>query len=238
MSETTPTALFAPAIADEAAVARRIVLFGPESLFHDALRCLIEARTPGATVKYVTNERDLLDAAADVVLFDVDLDAVTDARLNEVTSLLAQLAPRPVLLISGGAEPDVLQRLLRDGVAGVVRKNGSCETLMQAIDAVAGGKVWLQRDLLVQSFADNSHTSRRACSEAPKIAQLTERERHIVSVVCEGLTNRQVAQRLNISEATVHHHLSSIFGKLGTANRGELIVFAYRHGLCDGERLC
>jgi two-component system, NarL family, nitrate/nitrite response regulator NarL len=237
MSETTPVAVFSPAIA-EATASRRITLFGPESLFHDALRCLIEARTPGTTVKYVTNERELVEAASDLVLLDIDLDVVTNGRLDEVTTLLAQLAPRPVLLISGGAEPDVLQRLLRDGVAGVVRRTVSCDTLMEAIDAVAGGKVWLQRELLVQTVADTSHASRRVCSEAPKIAQLTERERHIVSVVCQGLTNRQVGQQLHISDATVRHHLSSIFAKLGTANRGELIVFAYRHGLCGGERLC
>lgn len=235
MSEATPAAVLASAVAE---ASRRIILFGPESLFHDALRCMIEARSPGSNVTYVTNERELLDASGDVVLLDVDLEAVTTGRLDEITALLAQLAPRPVLLISGNAEPDVFQRLLRDGVAGVVSKNSSCETLMEALEAVSAGKVWLQRDLLVQSFADTSHTSRRVCSEAPKIAQLTDRERDIVTVVCRGLTNRQVGQRLNISDATVRHHMSSIFSKLGTTNRGELIVFAYRHGLCGDERLC
>jgi DNA-binding NarL/FixJ family response regulator len=60
-------------------------------------------------------------------------------------------------------------------------------------------------------------------------------------VACSGSTNRQVAECLHISEATVRHHLSSIFAKLGTSNRGELIVFAFRHGLSgepDRQPLC
>ena len=118
------------------------------------------------------------------------------------------------------------------GVAGVVLKSSSSETLLDAIESVAGGTVWLQRDLLSETFGDSSHV-RRSCSQAATIAALTQREREIIAVVSCGYTNRQVGERLHISEPTVRHHLSSIFGKLGVANRGELIIFAYRHRLVD-----
>jgi two-component system, NarL family, nitrate/nitrite response regulator NarL len=67
--------------------------------------------------------------------------------------------------------------------------------------------------------------------EAAKMAALTEREREVITLIGEGLKNRQIGTRLSISETTVVHHLTSIFAKLGVGNRLELVTYAYRHGL-------
>ena len=66
-----------------------------------------------------------------------------------------------------------------------------------------------------------------------KVAALTEREREVVSLVGEGLKNKEIANRLRpfISETTVRHHLTSIYDKLGVSNRLELVIYAYIHGL-------
>ena len=69
--------------------------------------------------------------------------------------------------------------------------------------------------------------------EAAKIATLTKREHEIVSLLSEGLQNKQIAGRLTISVTTVRHHLTSIFNKLKVANRLELVIYAYRHGLAS-----
>ncbi len=68
---------------------------------------------------------------------------------------------------------------------------------------------------------------------ARKILKLTKREREIILLVAEGLKNKEIAERLFISSATVRHHLSAIFAKLEVADRLKLIVFAFRHGLAD-----
>lgn len=214
---------------------RKIVLFGPPSLYYGALKCLIESRLSNVSVGCIMDEPSLLTSDAHVVVCDHDLEHVSQAGIAELTSLLQKVAPRPVLLITGGVHPSVLQQLLRDGMAGVVMRSSPCETLLEAIESVAGGKVWLQRDLLAETLGESSHV-RRTCSEAHRVAQLTQREREIVAIAACGLTNRQIGARVHISEATVRHHLSSIFNKLGVANRGELIIFAFRHGLADAER--
>jgi DNA-binding NarL/FixJ family response regulator len=69
--------------------------------------------------------------------------------------------------------------------------------------------------------------------EALKIAALTAREREVVNLVGQGLKNQAIANRLYISEATVRHHLTSIFAKLGVINRLELTIYAYRHDLAS-----
>jgi len=239
MSDAIAVDVSAPSDTD-VAQHRKIVLWGQPSLYQDALKCLIENRVSRSAVTHLFDEKALLESNADLILFDVDLENVTDAHLNALTTTLQKLAPRPILLICSGMQPDVLQRLLRDGVAGIVMKSSPCEILLDAIESVSNGKVWLQRDLLAETFGESSHV-RRACSEANRIAQLTQREREIIAVASSGLTNRQVANKLNISEATVRHHLSSVFAKLRVTNRGELIIFAYRHGLADEadrQRLC
>jgi DNA-binding NarL/FixJ family response regulator len=79
---------------------------------------------------------------------------------------------------------------------------------------------------------------RRLTVTAPdKIAELTKREYEIVTLVAEGLKNKEIAERLSISPATVRHHLSSIFIKLEVPDRLKLIVFAFRHGLAEKKGL-
>ena len=68
---------------------------------------------------------------------------------------------------------------------------------------------------------------------AGMVESLTRREREIVALIAEGLTNRELADRLCISEATIRTHLTSIFLKLGVTDRLKLVVYAYRHGLAD-----
>jgi two-component system nitrate/nitrite response regulator NarL len=68
-------------------------------------------------------------------------------------------------------------------------------------------------------------------SEKAKIATLTEREREVIARACEGLKNKQIAERLFISDTTVRHHLTSIFSKLDVSDRLELVIYAYRYGL-------
>ena len=68
---------------------------------------------------------------------------------------------------------------------------------------------------------------------ANSIARLTKREREIIELIAEGLKNKEIAERLSISPATVRHHLSAIFAKLEVPDRLKLIVFAYQQGLVD-----
>ena len=221
--------------------ARQLVLVGGLSLYHTALQWLIESRSPHRVVVHPATpgiDTDLM-RDADMILLDHDVEHV-DSRVGYVQQLLEAVAPRPVLLISTGTDGNALQDLLRLGIAGVVLKSSPCDVLLSAVESVCRGKVWLQREVLARSFADSSH-ARRFCSQADRVAQLTTREREIIAVACTGMTNRQISDRMMISEATVRHHLSAIFGKLGVANRGELIVFAYRHRLIDDqamERYC
>ena len=125
------------------------------------------------------------------------------------------------------------QHALRLGASGIVGKDQPADVLFKAIEKVHAGEVWVDRVLMATILGAMSSTGERrtADPEAAKIALLTARERQIIAVVGEGLKNKRIAERLRISEATVRHHLTSIFDKLGVSGRLELTVYAYQHGL-------
>ena len=92
------------------------------------------------------------------------------------------------------------------------------------------GEVWIERSMMgsmIQEFTKPT----MADPEAAKIESLTDREREVIALIGEGLKNKQVGERLFISETTVTHHLSSVFSKLDVSDRLELIIYAFRHGL-------
>ena len=122
---------------------------------------------------------------------------------------------------------------VRAGVKGLVRKDASLDTLVNAIEKVQAGELWLSR-LLVAALSDlarpaNGHEHAHVAHSG--LLSLTRREIEIIALICDGLTNHQIADRLFISETTVRHHLTSIFAKLDVGDRLKLAVYAYRHGL-------
>jgi len=126
------------------------------------------------------------------------------------------------------------RQAVRLGAVGLVPKERDPEVLLEAITKVAAGEVWLD-NLLVASVL--SEMTRRPRSSTPldpetiKMKSLTAREREIITLIGQGLKNQTIADRLCISEATVRHHLTSIYGKLTVGDRLELAIYAYRHGL-------
>jgi len=105
--------------------------------------------------------------------------------------------------------------------------------LLKAIERVHAGEVWLDRFLTSNLIVDlrRSHKPSKKQEEESAISKLTDREREVIALVGEGLKNKQIADRLFISEITVRHHLTSIFEKLKVSDRLELLIFAYQKGL-------
>jgi len=123
---------------------------------------------------------------------------------------------------------------MRMGARGLVFKENTPEILIKAIQKVHAGEVWLERKMMASVISDMSRVlSGKPDATSRQIATLTARERQVVSLIGEGLKNRDIAGRLFITEATVRHHLTSIFGKLDVKDRCELVVYAFRHGLAE-----
>jgi DNA-binding NarL/FixJ family response regulator len=135
-----------------------------------------------------------------------------------------------VLVLTGVQNPDSHRRAIRRGAMGIVLKEHAADQLLKAIKKVYEGEVWIERSMM-GSMIQEMNKPTLIDPEITKIESLTEREREVIALVGEGLKNKQVGERLFISETTVTHHLSSVFSKLEVSDRLELIIYAFRHGL-------
>jgi DNA-binding NarL/FixJ family response regulator len=118
---------------------------------------------------------------------------------------------------------------------GLVLKTESEEILLKAINKVSAGEVWLNQAMVMRILGQvpTAAAAKEINPEAAKIATLTAREIEVVALIREGLKNRQIAERLFISETTVHHHLTTIYDKLGISGRLKLLLFAHQHRLAE-----
>ncbi len=214
----------------------RVFLLGNHAVIRRALRLLIESQCPLRVIGEAPCAEALAAACQRPDVLLVDCEPALDNWRELLPRVLAAAPGLRVLVLTSECNPDFHLGLLRSGAVGVVRKTDPPETLLKAIQKVHQGEIWLDR-ATVSRVLDQTLRPQRgsadACTEPWKC--LTEREGEIVSLVGEALNNKQIARRLLISHATVRHHLTSIFGKLGLSNRLELLRYALRHGLA-GDR--
>lgn len=211
----------------------RIVCADRQTLFRDGLRTLLD----GAGFLVIGEASDGVDALRfarelepDILLAEWNLPRMAGAVLLRELSA-ARLSTR-VIVLTETIEETALQTAIEHGARGLVLKASGCTVLFSAIRAVMSEQYWFSGECA----GDLVHVVRRlvlATSQPKAKTQfgLTPREIEIVSAVATGLCNKEIAQKLTISERTVKHHLTNIFGKVGVSNRLELALFALGHGL-------
>jgi DNA-binding NarL/FixJ family response regulator len=213
----------------------QVVIVEPQALIRDALVALLEGA--GFTTATDTGAPDhLLDATVpphqpDVVLLNVDpAHGVGIGIFHQLPALAKRWR---TLVLTAADDPAMHASAIELGAMGIVTTDQAGAVLVKAIRKVDAGELWLDRTRTagVVSRLARGRSAKEDDPERAKVEALTRREREIVDLVSEGLKNRQIADRLSISEATVRNHLTSVLDKLDLDDRFELAVFAFRHGL-------
>jgi two-component system, NarL family, nitrate/nitrite response regulator NarL len=217
----------------------RLVVLDEQELFRAGLRMIL-SDNPGFEVlaeASIANAIPLVKGLQpDVILLGTD--PVEGKSLDWIPQLFEACESARVLVLAGSLDPELHRRAVCLGAIGVISKDKSAEVLIKAIERVHAGEAWLDRSLTASILRDLSPGT-RAKKQDPdelKISSLTDREREVIRRVGEGLKTKQIAERLFISEITVHHHLTSIYGKLEVVDRLELLIYAYRNGLAELPR--
>jgi DNA-binding NarL/FixJ family response regulator len=191
------------------------------------MRVLSESRTMDEAIKTVTAE------SPDIIV--LDLDRGKQEALELLTRMRKVANGAKVVLLASKFDPEVYGNAVYLGVKGFVTKEQSGEVFIKAIRKVYSGEVWLDRVNLANVI---DHISDRGANHKPdpeqaNISLLTRRELEIIRLVSKALKNREIAECLLISEATVRHHLTSIFNKLNVSDRFDLVLYAFHHSLVD-----
>lgn len=210
----------------------RVLIVDDHAVVRAGLRMLID-QDPDMKVTSVAGNRSeaLVAATSDppnIIILDIVLG--DEDGLSLLPELRAVAPNARVLVLTGLRSSESQRQAMRAGAMGIVLKEHAVEVLIKAIKKVHHGEVWLDR-LTMGSVLQEMTEEKQPDPDQEKIASLTDREREVVSLVGEGLKNKQIAAKLFISETTVTHHLSSVFSKLAVSDRLELIIYAFRHGL-------
>jgi two-component system nitrate/nitrite response regulator NarL len=210
-----------------------ILIVDDHAMLSAGLRLMIESHPRMRVVGEAANRTAALRSASetkpDIILLDLDLG--DDSGFDLLPELLEAVPDTRVIVLTGLRDPEAQRRAVMLGAVGLVLKEKAIETVLKAIEKVQEGEVWLDRTMIASILRAHTVGAQEQNTATARIATLTEREREVIRLVGEGLKNKQIADRLVISEATVRHHLTSIFSKLGVADRFELVIFAYRYGL-------
>lgn len=208
----------------------RVTLWGLQRLIESAAPRMEVVGTATSRSQMLTHTA-LPDA--DLVLMDLDLNG-EDA--TEVMDDLLRRCPGRVLILTGEDDPERHRQAVLRGARGVLHKSQAAEVVLQAIEKVHAGEVWLERGLLgdvLGRLTGRTQTPPVQSDAQRRIASLTPRERQIVSLMTRsvGLKQMAVADELGMSEHTLRNHLTTIYSKLKVHGRLELHVFATEHGL-------
>jgi two-component system, NarL family, nitrate/nitrite response regulator NarL len=218
----------------------RILLVDDHVVIRTALRILIESQESLTMVGEAGNRREALEIAAseqpDIILLDIDLGG--ENGLDFISDLLGVAREARIVVLTGVRDPQVHQRAVSLGAMGLVQKDRAFDVLVGAIERVNAGDAWLDPSLMARVLSEMSGAGRHRTvdPEAAKIATRTDREREVLTLIGQGLKNKEIADQLFISEWTVRHHITSIFAKLEVSDRVELILYAYKRGLADPPR--
>ena len=215
----------------------RVLILDAHTMMREGLRAMIESRPMIQVVGETGAREEALSLTQrlhpDVILLELNLDG--DLNPEIIPDLLRQVPETRIILLTGIRDSHIHHQAVQMGAMGVVLKHESGRVLLKAIEKVNAGEVWIDRAMMAQVLTrlSRGRMQEEQSPEAFKIAQLSDREREVVRLIGEGLKNKDIAERLSISEVTVRHHLTSVYNKLGVSDRLELIIFAYRFNLAD-----
>lgn len=163
--------------------------------------------------------------SVDVLLLDINMPNKNGLEiLKEIKNLKISVK---VIMLTVHNEVDYLLKTIEIGADGYILKDAGSAELIYAIQMVVNGESYIQPDMIPML---NSKMVIRN-SDKEKIKNLTKRELEVLILVSEGMFNKEIADRLNISERTVKNHISSIFKKIDVADRTQAAVFAIRNSL-------
>ncbi len=198
----------------------RLLLVDDHAMFREGLARMLE-KEPGFQV--VAQARSVTEglkgaALANLVLLDADLGP--ERAMDFVSRARAAGFDGRILVVTAGLSDQEALQLIQSGVAGILHKHHSIDVLCAAIRQVANGEVWLEKAYLGPLFRTVDRT------RMPKRPSLTERDKTVLRYLLQGLTNREMAAKLEISEGAVKASLRHVCEKLGVRTRTQLVKVA------------
>jgi DNA-binding NarL/FixJ family response regulator len=210
---------------------QRILLVDDHEVVRLGLKSLLERHPQFDIIGEAGSAREAMEQVTnlqpDVVVMDIRLPGTSGIEACE--EIVNRYPTTKVIMLTSYAEDEMLFSAIRAGASGYILKQIGSEDLVKALEAVGRGEALLDPAVTQRVFQE----VRRAVKEeeASAFAHLSQQEKHVLLLVSEGKTNREIAKNLFLGEGTVRNYVSSILSKLGVNNRAEAAAYAVEHNL-------
>jgi DNA-binding NarL/FixJ family response regulator len=212
----------------------RVVLADDQALVRAGFRALLDAQDDIEVVGEASDGDEAVRLVRrltpDVVLMDIRMPGTDGLAATRTIAGDDRLSDARIVILTTFELDEYVFEAIRAGASGFLVKDTEPVELLRAVRAVAGGDALLSPSVtrrLIGEFASRTRDAR----PAPALDVLTDREREVMTLVAEGLTNDEIAERLYVSPMTAKTHVSRAMVKLGARDRAQLVVFAYESGL-------
>jgi DNA-binding NarL/FixJ family response regulator len=217
--------------------AHHVIIADDHPLFRDALKQTLASALPGTSITEAGSVEKLLEvlsqnASTDLILLDLKMPGEKGAAsLSGLTGLMylrSQHPSIPVVIVSASDNPSMIRRCLNLGASGFISKSLPVEEIRAAVKTVLDGGVWFPSEVQRDAGGELAELSAR-------LATLTPQQVRVLSMLGQGLLNKQIAFELSVSEATVKAHVSAILQKLGVDSRTQAVIAVNRIAAVDGH---
>ncbi len=220
----------------------RIVVADDHPIFRDGLCKLLALESDFEVVAQAQDGRQVLEIlqqlAPDILLLDLKMPGLDG--LTTLQKLQTARNKTRVIVLTASDDKNEFVQAMKLGTSGIVLKQTATELLIKSIRKVHAGEIWL--DSHTTAAVIRQFVAEEAPPPAPMPAPrdrerspLSQREREIVALVAQGFKNKEMAEKMFISEQTVKNHLHNIFDKLGVSDRLELALYAIHNNLHTGR---
>ncbi len=202
----------------------KILVVDDHPLFRNACRYLLRRLEQNITILEANNlvtTLGILTQHTDLNLILLDLNMPGTTGLSAFHSIREQIPHTPIIIISASEDMDDIRQAIQSGVSGYIPKSTDSDIILNAVKLVLAGGIYLP-EILINPFLNATQKS------ADQL--LSQRQKDILSLVEKGLSNKEIAQKLNISEETIKKHIKNIFQLLQVNNRMQAVIKAIELG--------
>lgn len=206
-----------------------VLLADDHTIVREGLKCILNERTDIEVIGEASDGYECLNAISktnpNVVILDIAMPNLDGLKVLEI--MKDQKMSTKALVLTGDDKGDSLMKAVDLGCDGYILKSSDSDILCKAVHSVYNGEVFIQPSLvpLLNENINNRDTA------IDKLNDLTRREIDVLKLLAEGLFNKEIASKLDISERTVKNHVSNIFKKISVSDRTQAAVFAIKNNL-------
>jgi DNA-binding NarL/FixJ family response regulator len=222
----------------------RIVVADDHPIFRDGLCKLLALEDDFQVVAQAQDGRQVLDVLQqlepDILLLDLKMPGLDG--LATLQRIQAARGKTRVIVLTASDDKNEFVQAMKLGTSGIVLKQTATDMLIKSIRKVHAGEIWLDSHTtaaVIRQFVANEDSPPMAApansTRERERSPLSQREREIVALVAQGFKNKEMAEKMFISEQTVKNHLHNIFDKLGVSDRLELALYAIHNNLHTGR---